>query len=560
MKHFYSFLLILFVLTLSLKAQDGLLVWTTTTTSVGPVYAMVIDPSNNDIMYTGSSTSGVYKTTDAGVTWNPANSGLLNTAVLSLGISASNPQVVYAGTNYNGTTDGVYKSTDGGGSWTRLINGIQETNRGIQAIAVDPTNPDIVYIAVFDGVADSPVGLYKTTDGGNNWNPSINGIGAIKNFLSLVINPVNPNIVYAGSSFSTSTSTGPSTIYKTTDAGANWFESNSGLPTDPTEINPVRTMSISSDNPNILIAGLFVNTATLLGGLYVTTDGGGTWVQKWTGAPQTVGTLLRSSAIKPGNPQEFYVGLDNAALTDIGVWGTTDGGDTWSSFNGGTMLNTYNVRALNFKGTTQPTLYAGAGTSGAGVYEYTFEPVPVEFTSFTANVNENTVTLNWSTATETNNSGFSVERKASNSNWQTIGFVNGNGNSTVTNHYSFADQNVATGAYTYRLKQIDYNGSSSYSAEVNVEVVPVNSFSLSQNYPNPFNPSTIIKYSIPSNEYVTLKVFDVLGRETATLVNEEQVRGEYSINFNAANLASGIYYYSITAGSYRATHKMILAK
>src|SRR5574338_235162 len=193
MKHFYSFLLILFVLTLSLKAQDGLLVWTTTTTSVGPVYAMVIDPSNNDIMYTGSSTSGVYKTTDAGVTWNPANSGLLNTAVLSLGISASNPQVVYAGTNYNGTTDGVYKSTDGGGSWTRLINGIQETNRGIQAIAVDPTNPDIVYIAVFDGVADSPVGLYKTTDGGNNWNPSINGIGAIKNFLSLAINPVNPN-------------------------------------------------------------------------------------------------------------------------------------------------------------------------------------------------------------------------------------------------------------------------------------------------------------------------------------------------------------------------------
>ncbi len=560
MKQFYSFLFLILLITISLKAQeDGLLVWTTTTTSVGPVYAMAIDPSNSDIMYTGSSTSGVYKTTDAGVTWNPVNTGLLDIAVLSLAISPSNPQVLYAGTNY-GANDGVYKSTDGGGSWTRMVTGIQETQRGIQAIVVDPTNPNVVYIAVFDGVTDSPVGLYKTTDGGNNWNASVNGIGAIKNFLSLAINPADPNIVYAGSSFSIATSTGPSTIYKSTDAGANWVESNNGLPTDPTDINPVRTMSISNDDPNILIAGLFVNSADLLGGLYVTTDGGASWVRKWDGAPQVVGTLLRSSAIKPGTPQEFYVGLDIATLTDIGVWGTTDGGDTWASFNGGTMLNTYNIRALIFKGTTQPTLYAGAGTSGTGVFEYTFEPIPVEFTSFTANVSENSVTLNWSTATETNNSGFSVERKGSDGNWQTMGFINGSGNSTVINHYSFTDQNVTYGKYTYRLKQIDYNGSSTYSSEVNVEVLPINTFTLSQNYPNPFNPSTIIKYSIPSDQFVTLKIYDVLGREAETLVNEAQVRGEYTISFNASRLSSGIYYYSITAGSYRETRKMILVK
>jgi photosystem II stability/assembly factor-like uncharacterized protein len=559
MKQFYSFLFFIALFTLSLKAQDGLGIWTTTTTSVGPVYAIVVDPSNTDVMYTGSATSGIYKTIDGGVTWNTANTGLLNIAVLSLAISASNPQVLYAGTNY-GTNDGVYKSTDAGGSWTRLITGIQETQRGIQAIAVDPTNPDVAYIAVFDGVTDSPVGLYKTTDGGNNWNAAVNGIGAIKNFLSIAIDPVNPNNVYVGTSFTVTTQLGPSTIYKSTDAGANWVEVNNGLPTDPTEINPVRTITISGDDPNVVIAGFFVNSADLLGGLYVTTDGGTSWTRKWDGAPQTVGTLLRATAIKPGSTQEFYVGLDISTVTDIGVWGTTDGGTTWASFNGGTMLNTYQVRAFAFKGSAQPTLYAGAATSGAGVYEYTFEIVPVELTSFTADVSGNNVTLHWSTATETNNSGFSIERKGTDGNWQTMGFINGRGNSTITNSYSYTDPNVAYGKYTYRLKQVDYDGSYKYSSEVSIEVLPVNTFTLSQNYPNPFNPSTNLKYSIPSDEYVTLKVFDVLGREVATLVNERQGRGEYTINFNASQLPSGIYYYSITAGSFKETRKMILAK
>ncbi len=560
MKRFYSSLFFLVLFTLSLKAQDGLGIWTTVTTSVGPVFAIAIDPSNTDIMYTGSATSGIYKTTDGGGTWNPSNNGLLNTAVLALGISASNPQVLYAGTNF-GTNDGVYKSTDGGGSWTRMVTGIQESAKGIQAIAVDPLNSNTAYIAVFDGVTDSPVGLYKTTDGGTNWNPLTNGIGAVKNFLALAVDPVNPDNVYAGTSFAVATSLGPSTIYKSTDAGASWTEINNGLPTDPAEINPVRTISISPDNPNIVIAGLFMNTADLLGGLYVTTNGGGTWARKWDGAPSAVGYLLRSTIIKPGAPLEFYVGLDNSSTqTNIGVWGTTDGGDTWTSFNGGTMMDTYQIRALAFKGTIQTTLYAGAATNGAGVYEYTFEPVPVEFTSFTANANGNNVTLNWSTATETNNSGFSVERKGIEGSWQTLGFINGRGNSTVINRYSFTDQNVGYGHYTYRLKQIDYDGSFSFSSEVSIEILAVASFSLYQNYPNPFNPATMIKYSLPSEEFVTLKIYDVLGREAAVLVNEKQGTGEHMIAFNASQLPSGIYFYTLSAGTNKETRKMILAK
>lgn len=559
MKHFYSLLFLTLLFTISLKAQDGIGVWSTTTTSVGPVYTIVIDPSNSNIMYTGSSTLGINKSTDKGVTWTPSNTGLSNTAILSLAISASNPQVLYAGTNF-GTNDGVYKSVDGGGSWNRMVTGIGETAKGVQAIVVDPTNSDIAYIAVFDGVTDSPTGLYKTTDGGNNWNASVNGIGTIRNFLSLAINPTNPSIVFAGSSFSVATSTGPSTIYRTTDAGANWTEVNNGLPTDPTDINPVRTMTISSTNPNLVIAGLFVNSADLLGGLYVTTDGGDSWTRKWNGAPQDVGTLLRSSAIRPGTTTDFFVGLDNGLVTNIGVWGTTDGGDTWASFNGGTMLNTYQIRNLKFDYETNPTLYAGCASAvGAGVYEYTFL-IPVEFTSFTTNVNGNDVVLNWTTATETNNAGFTVERKLNNGNWIALGFINGQGNSTVINHYSFIDRNVSYGNYTYRLKQTDYDGTYKYSSEANAEVLPVNAFSLMQNYPNPFNPSTSIKYGIPSDEFVTLKVYDILGREIATLVNQKQGRGEYTINFDASKLNSGVYIYSINAGTYKATKKMLLTK
>jgi hypothetical protein len=168
--------------------------------------------------------------------------------------------------------------------------------------------------------------------------------------------------------------------------------------------------------------------------------------------------------------------------------------------------------------------------------------------------------LNWTTATETNNAGFSVERKGIEGNWTTLGFVNGHGNSTEINNYIFTDRDVPYGNYTYRLKQTNYDGTYKYSAEVNAEVLPVTTFSLMQNYPNPFNPSTSIKYSLPSEEFVTLKVFDILGREVTTLVNQKQGIGEHTINFDASRFNSGVYFYSIRAGKFTDTKKMLLTK
>ena len=186
--------------------------------------------------------------------------------------------------------------------------------------------------------------------------------------------------------------------------------------------------------------------------------------------------------------------------------------------------------------------------------------LPVELASFTSSVNGNNVNLNWSTVSESNNSGFDVERN-SNGTWSKVGNVTGNGTSSSAINYSFTDRNVASGNYGYRLKQIDFNGNFEYfnlSNEVNVGVPA--EFELSQNYPNPFNPSTQISFALPSDGKVSLKVYDMTGKEAMTLLNEVKTAGYYSVNFNASSLSSGVYFYTISANDFTATKKMMLIK
>lgn len=188
-------------------------------------------------------------------------------------------------------------------------------------------------------------------------------------------------------------------------------------------------------------------------------------------------------------------------------------------------------------------------------------PLPVELTSFTASVQNQNVNLKWSTSEEINNKGFDIERNSFGSGWKKIGFVDGHGTVSSPSLYSFNDYGLNKEVYNYRLKQIDYNGNFKYyelAAEV-VIGVPVK-FELSQNYPNPFNPETIINYQLSVNSFVTLKVFDLAGREVAQLLNEMKPSGYYSIKFNGANLSSGIYFYKIEAGNFSAVKKMVLIK
>ncbi|QQS38342.1 MAG: T9SS type A sorting domain-containing protein [Ignavibacteriales bacterium] len=194
----------------------------------------------------------------------------------------------------------------------------------------------------------------------------------------------------------------------------------------------------------------------------------------------------------------------------------------------------------------------------------------------------NNVKLSWVTATEVNNRGFEVERKevgseksaAGNDGWQSIGFVAGLGTTTAQHTYSFIDENlpsgrqgVLPGIYQYRLKQIDFDGSYEYSKIVEVDFSQPVTFLLEQNYPNPFNPSTKISFTIPLVEtghapslHVMLKIYDVLGNEIFTLINDEKPAGYYEVEFDAGKLSSGVYYYNLTAGSFSDTKKMLIIK
>jgi hypothetical protein len=198
-------------------------------------------------------------------------------------------------------------------------------------------------------------------------------------------------------------------------------------------------------------------------------------------------------------------------------------------------------------------------------------PLPVELTAFTANISGSNVSLHWQTATEVNSYGFEVEKivgslhsaagSSSPNTWVKIGFVQGSGNSNSPKEYSFVEANPVSGKSYYRLKMIDIDGSFEYSDIVEVSFnLDISTFELSQNYPNPFNPTTSIQYSVGSRQNVSLRVFDVLGNEIATLVNEAKEAGKYQVKFNASKLSSGIYLYKLQADGFSKMEKMLLVK
>jgi hypothetical protein len=186
--------------------------------------------------------------------------------------------------------------------------------------------------------------------------------------------------------------------------------------------------------------------------------------------------------------------------------------------------------------------------------------IPVELTSFTATIINNDVILNWTTVTEVNNQGFEVQRRTRESEFENIGFVPGFGTTTEPKSYNFTDSEVSSGKYSYKLKQIDFDGSFEYSDEVEIEAFMPWEFSFEQNYPNPFNPSTKISWQVPVGGWQTLKIYDVLGNEVATLVDEYKPAGKYEVEWNASELPSGVYFYQLKAEEYVNTKKMMLIK
>lgn len=248
---------------------------------------------------------------------------------------------------------------------------------------------------------------------------------------------------------------------------------------------------------------------------------------------------------------------------------TTDQGNSFVNVASGLPnTGTASVTLPNVQTTTARLYIEAADNIFYDVSDANFtitQAVPVELASFVANSSNGTVNLEWSTATETNNKGFAIERKGTDGNYTEVGFVNGQGTTTKTSDYTFSDRPFAAGIFVYRLKQTDLDGSFTYSNEVEVDVANPEEFSLSQNWPNPFNPSTSISFSLPEASNIRIVIYDVVGNKVADLVSGNFTAGWHKANFDASRLNSGVYLYTITAQgnsgkAFSATRKMMLLK
>ena len=396
-------------------------------------------------------------------------------------------------------------------------------------------------------------------------------------------------------------------IYLSTDSGASWNEIQ-----PKGNANGKWIASAMSADGNIIIVGLD-NYDTPDERTYLSTDGGTSWTEKIpsgvSGQDWSVLTMSSTgSAILAGaygkrlwrstnggtnwtetqpagnSDKDWCTGAmssdgNNIIIGEEGGGGggrlyrSTDGGVSWSETGPtGGSINQWNASAISSTG----------ARAIIGAYAYRLyindnsTPLPVELTSFSAECRSQSVELKWTTATEVNNYGFEIERSAISSqssaesrkpnaeSWAQIAFVQGHGNSNSPKEYSFTE-NLALAhdlnRVQYRLKQIDLNGAFEYSPIVKVNVEAPSQLKLAQNYPNPFNPETTINFQIPFASHVTLKVYDVLGREVATLVDEFKQAGTYVKTLHATSLPSGVYFYKLqTANGFSETKKLMLMK
>ena len=498
------------------------------------------------------------------LSWDP-NISTTNGTVNTLAISGS---TVYVAGNF---------STIGGQSRTNLaavdattgsVSSFQaNANFGVQSLAVSGftlyvggTFTLIGGTATGDTTRNNIAALDATTGSVLPWNPS--GDGTVNTIL------MSGSIVYVGGTFANiggQVRNCIAALDATTGNATSW---------NPTAGGAVSSLALSGST--MYVGGSFTTiggaSRNLLAAISTADTGtASAWnPDLWSFSSPSVKTIAFTNGTvyaggtfnTVGGATQLYCTALNASTGIATSWSpNTDGNvaallidQTYHKiYIGGAFSNVVNQTASNF---------AVVDNSGDAA-------LPVELTAFTATIKGSTAELRWTTATEVNNYGFEVERSTSNSElnagkWKKIGFVNGGGNSSSPRQYFFINNIGLTGtnsSYYYRLKQIDNDGKFKYSGivEINAGSIPTR-FELDQNYPNPFNPATAIRYQLPANSFVTLKVYDVLGNEVKTLVNQNQNAGHYQITFEAKNLASGLYFYQLKAGDNNLIKKMILMK
>jgi photosystem II stability/assembly factor-like uncharacterized protein len=534
-------------------------------------HKIVFAPSNNNVIYVGCD-GGIYKSIDGGVTWTSANNGISTIQFYRIAGHPAIKNNIVGGAQDNGN----FRTTDGGATpWL-----FTTTGDGMECL-YDYSNPNNIYIATQYG------NFYKSTDGGTTFNGIYFANGAW--LTPLIQHPVNSSWLY----------TATTNVLRSTNGGSSFSTIASGVTTS----DQVNTMAISRLSPSILIlagSGFFTTTPQVK----VSTNGGLNWTDitaNIPGAQRHVSRVLThpnisntmfvvKSGFSAGNKiykstdigvtwsnvsgdlpdvphNDLFVDFDNAnhyyAANDLGVYRSTDGGVSWKREGIGIPF----VPVIDFDyvkiGTNR---WLRAATHGRSAFETDLNNIlPVELTSFSANVVDENIELKWVTSTEKNNLGFELERSIYGNEFLKIAFIPGYGTSTQSQNYFYSDNNVS-GLIRYRLKQIDYDGSVSYSDIIEVSLLKNLSFSLAQNYPNPFNPVTRIEYTIPEEARVKLSVFSPLGELISEIINEVQAAGPHETIWNADNLTSGIYFYTLEVlplngeKGFKESRKMILMK
>jgi len=474
----------------------------------------------------------------------------------------------------------VLKTTDGGSTWTRL-----PFSSSTRAYSVCFTDENTGFVGV-----DGPTGVYKTTDAGQNWNSLNTGTGVSGNSV-YDIDFMNGNTGFAAY--------GNGQIAKTTDGGSTWSSVSAGFgaaacyeifivnPSIIYALGPGGRISKSTDGGNAFLQLPSLGTATLYSTHFFSPDTGfivGSSGKIW----KTVNGYNFTEITSPVTTTIYVIRFTDRQTG----WFGDSGGNIYYTLDGGTTWIKSRIAIGSSQSTRDIQIKDGSlwviGTDGMIMKGLSDPNVPVELTSFNAEVNSQLVTLNWVTASEKNNRGFEVERRiettgyVSPEEWTKIGFVKGAGTSIAGNNYTFTDMVTGAGVAAYRLKQIDFDGSYKYVASTEVKILPINSFVLGQNYPNPFGKSpgagkstTLIRYTVPESFFplpgkaavsggnmvmVHLMVYDLLGREVATLVRELKQPGHYEAEFDGSGLPAGVYIYQLQAGGSSAARKMTLLR
>jgi|WetSurSiteA1Bulk_404760.scaffolds.fasta_scaffold21030_1 hypothetical protein len=476
----------------------------------------------------------------------------------------NNPNIVYYGTNGI-----VYKSTNMGESFSITGTSIPGASE-IKCIIVDDANPGTFLVAAESVPNDK---IFKTTNDGANWTLTLNE-GQMSYFgIPMTQDPTHPNDIYTMTDVN---------FKKSTDFGNTWTTIASGFgpnsaPCD-IEVFPDTSIILIGDNGT----GIFKSTNYgLTWSQKYSTSGeiptisvdfthpGVAWATKWSGG----GGLLKSTNygetwnLQPGftgiNMWGVYVQPSDGNIILVNSYSTSPG--SWRSINGGISWTPISIPSQGYQVVSVDSITQFAA-QGNGFYKLAAPWfVPVELTSFNAEIVGQNVLLNWTTATEINNQGFEIEHSIDNENFNKVGFVPGFGTTSELKSYSFRISNVDAGVQYYRLKQIDFDGTSTIYNSVEIFGPVPSNFVLNQNHPNPFNPTTTISFSLPVEANVTIKLFNMLGQEVTQITSSDFQAGNHNLEFNAKELSSGAYIYTLEAKgvnglSFKSTRKMLLLR